>query len=264
MLVKRGPNAFNNFVGALTETNQLDVLSVLEVTRSNLNQPPYQFIHSRETNAIPMIRSRHQSGENRDLSNGDSGMPNVLYSSSLPQCDEYRLDNHILASVGKKRRLTTNLCCVNHRRRVLQAPNYIEVDPFQPVQRERSSSFRSSPVADGLPPDYNLLDIRVTIGDEIKGLGQDIYPNRNICPRGLALIMNFEKFNSDIVGRRFGSEKDVIHLDQLLQQLGYKVIIKSDLTWIVSLKTTTFSMISYCIVLHVAFLGNKRRARIVH
>ncbi|EFX71263.1 hypothetical protein DAPPUDRAFT_216854 [Daphnia pulex] len=43
--------------------------------------------------------------------------------------------------------------------------------------------------------------------------------------------MNFEKFNGNIVGQRIGSEKDVIHLDQLLQQLGYKVIIKSDLTW---------------------------------
>lgn len=110
------------------------------------------------------------------------------------------------------------------------------MDPFQPAPRERSSSFRGSPVTDALPPDYNLLDIRVTIGDEIKGLGQDIYPNRNIFPRGLALIMNFEKFNGDIVGRRVGSEKDVIHLDQLLQQLGYKVIIKSDLTWNVTPK----------------------------
>lgn len=205
MLVKRGPNAYNNFVGALRETNQFEVLSVLEVTRSNLNQPAYQFIPSRETNAIP-IRRRNQSGESRDISNGDFNLSNVLYSSSSPQCDEYR-------------------------RRVLQPPNYIEVDPFQPAPRERSSSFRGSPVTDALPPDYNLLDIRVTIGDEIKGLGQDIYPNRNIFPRGLALIMNFEKFNGDIVGRRVGSEKDVIHLDQLLQQLGYKVIIKSDLTW---------------------------------
>jgi hypothetical protein len=106
------------------------------------------------------------------------------------------------------------------------------VDPFTPITRERSSSFRSALVTDAAP-DYNLLDIRVTIGEEIKGLGQDIYPNRHISPRGLALIMNFEKFNGNIVGQRIGSEKDVIHLDQLLQQLGYKVIIKSDLTWMV-------------------------------
>lgn len=89
MLVKRGPNAYNNFVGALRETNQLEVLSVLEVTRSNLNQPAYQFIPSRETNAIP-IRRRNQSGESRDISNGDFNLSNVLYSSSSPQCDEYR------------------------------------------------------------------------------------------------------------------------------------------------------------------------------
>lgn len=115
---------------------------------------------------------------------------------------------------------------------MLQPARYVEVDPFTPVTRERSSSFRSALVTDAAP-DYNLLDIRVTIGEEIKGLGQDIYPNRHISPRGLALIMNFEKFNGNIVGQRIGSEKDVIHLDQLLQQLGYKVIIKSDLTWMV-------------------------------
>ncbi len=98
------------------------------------------------------------------------------------------------------------------------------MEPSSPV-------FRQPPVTDAVPPDYNILNIKVTIGEEIKGLGQDVYPNRHIFPRGLALIMNFEKFSSDIVGRRVGSEKDVIHLDQLLQQLGYRVIIKSDLTW---------------------------------
>ena len=41
--------------------------------------------------------------------------------------------------------------------------------------------------------------------------------------------MNFEEFANQIVGRRIGSEKDVIHLDQLLQQLGYNVTIKSNL-----------------------------------
>nr|CAH0100029.1 unnamed protein product [Daphnia galeata] len=207
MLVKRGPNAFKNFVGALQETNQSDVLRVLELTRSTLDQPPSLLIPSRESNAIPIIRRRNQSGENRDTSHGDFSSANVQHSSSLPACEEYR-------------------------RKVLQPARYVEVDPFAPIVRERSNSYRAPPVTDALPPDYNLLDIRVTIGEEIKGLGQDIYPNRHISPRGLALIMNFEKFNSDIVGRRIGSEKDVIHLDQLLQQLGYKVIIKSDLTWI--------------------------------
>ena len=111
-----------------------------------------------------------------------------------------------------------------NRKRVLQPANYIEMEPSSPV-------FRT--VTDAVPPDYNYIDIKVTIGDEIKGLGQDVYPKRHIFPRGLALIINFEKFSNDIVSRRVGSEKDVIHLDQLLQQLGYRVIIKSDLTWIV-------------------------------
>jgi hypothetical protein len=127
---------------------------------------------------------------------------------------------------------------------VLQPARYVEVDPFTPIVRERSNSNRAPPVTDAVPPDYNLMNIRVTVGEEIKGLGQDIYPNRHISPRGLALIMNFEKFNSDIVGQRIGSEKDVIHLDQLLQQLGYKVIIKSDLTWLVSFKMKTKFLLS--------------------
>lgn len=197
MLVKRGPNAFNNFICALQKTKQLEVLRVLELTRSNLNQPPSFFIPPREISSHIPIRSNGKS------SNGDYRSPPMQYSASPPSNSEYR-------------------------RKVLQPPNYmpnfnIEVVPSSPV-------LRAPPVTDAAPPDYDLLDIRVTIGDEIKGIGQDVYSNRNIFPRGLALIINYEKFNNDIVSRRIGSEKDVIHLDQLLQQLGYRVIIKSDLT----------------------------------
>lgn len=78
-------------MGALQETNQSDVLRVLEMTRANLSQPPNLFIHSRESsNAINIIRRRNQSGENRDNSNGDFSSANVQYSSSLPGCEEYR------------------------------------------------------------------------------------------------------------------------------------------------------------------------------
>lgn len=90
MLVRRGPNAFRNFVGALKETNQVDVLRVLEMARSTLSQPPNLFIPSRESNPIPIIRRRNQSGENRDISNGDFSSANVQHSSSLPACEEYR------------------------------------------------------------------------------------------------------------------------------------------------------------------------------
>lgn len=102
---------------------------------------------------------------------------------------------------------------------------------------------RVTPVTDAVPPDYDILDIRVKIGEEIKGIGQDVYPNRNIYPRGLALIINYKKFNNGIIDERVGSEKDVIHLDQLLQQLGYRVIIKSDLTRTVSNSLTSLNII---------------------
>lgn len=87
-------------------------------------------------------------------------------------------------------------------------------------------------MTDAIPPDYRSLDIKVVVGDEIKGLRPDAYHNRNIYPRGLAIIINYEKFdNEQKRNRRIGSEKDVIHLDQLLQQLGYEVTLKSDLTF---------------------------------
>lgn len=92
----------------------------------------------------------------------------------------------------------------------------------------------SSTVADAVPPDWeNMMNIKVEVGPEIKGMGQDVYPNVHRNPRGMALILNFEEFNCDVVSRRVGSEKDVIHLDQLLQQLGYSVTIKSNLNLVV-------------------------------
>ena len=131
------------------------------------------------------------------------------------------------------------------RRKVLQPANYIDVEPTSPI-------IRSTPVTDAVPPDYEILDIKVRVGDEIKGLGQDVYPNRNIFPRGLALIINFEKFNNDIIGHRKGSEKDVIHLDKLLQQLGYTVIIKSDLT-----RKVSQSVLFHSFVLQLIFFVSK-------
>ena len=117
------------------------------------------------------------------------------------------------------------------RRKVLEPPRYFDAVPSPPDSPLRRIS---STVTDALPPDWdNLMNIKVTIGTEIKGLGQDVYPNRNIKPRGLALIMNFAEFSSGIVSPRIGSEKDVINLDRLLQQLGYEVAIKSNLNYAV-------------------------------
>lgn len=103
----------------------------------------------------------------------------------------------------------------------MDPPNYMEATPSSPGPR--------GTVTDAIPPDYSILEVKVITGTSVKGLDQDAYPNRYIKPRGQALIMNFEEFANQTVGRRIGSEKDVIHLDQLLQQLGYNVTIKSNL-----------------------------------
>lgn len=83
MLMKRGPNAYNNFVRALQETNQLDALRVLTETRSNLNLPPSQFIDCGEINSnIPSTR-------NGEASNVGDFSIGVQYSSP-PSSAEYR------------------------------------------------------------------------------------------------------------------------------------------------------------------------------
>lgn len=90
MLIKRGPQAFNNFVRALQETNQVEVLRVLEVTRSNLSQPSHHFIRPREQTQSQPIHVRNSV----EISNGDfSHSPLYQYSASPPNSAEYRLYN---------------------------------------------------------------------------------------------------------------------------------------------------------------------------
>ena len=86
MLVRRGPHAFNNFVCALRETNQVNVLRVLEVTRSNLDQPPNHFIRPRETTPSQPIHLRNSL----EISNGDFSSPLHQYSASPPTSAEYK------------------------------------------------------------------------------------------------------------------------------------------------------------------------------
>lgn len=115
---------------------------------------------------------------------------------------------------------------------MLEPPCYMESVPSPPDQRLQRLS---SAVTDALPPDWEKwIDIKVELSTEVQGTGQDIYPNVHKKPRGFALILNFEEFVGDIVSRRIGSEKDVIHLDKLLQQLGYEVRICSNLTLVVN------------------------------
>ena len=108
-----------------------------------------------------------------------------------------------------------------------------------------SSPGPRGPVTDAVPPDYNILEVKVEPSTQVKGLDQDAYKNRHIKPRGQALIMNFEDFTNPTVNRRNGSEIDVIHLDQLLRQLGYNVTIKSNLNHLVGLTTVNFYFRNY-------------------
>ena len=117
------------------------------------------------------------------------------------------------------RNLINNEFC---RRRVLDPPNYMEQTP---------ALVQPSTITDAAP-DYTTLNIKVKIGTEIRGIAQNAYPNRNRKPRGQALIINYDRFTN--ASPRIGSEKDVIHLDQLLQQLGYTVTLKTNLNLAVS------------------------------
>ena len=104
----------------------------------------------------------------------------------------------------------------------MDPPNYMGQTP---------SLLQPSALTDSAPC-YKTLNIKVKIGTEILGLAQNAYPNRNRKPRGRALIINYDKFPN--ARPRTGSEVDVIHLDQLLQQLGYTVTLKTNLNLVVS------------------------------
>ena len=182
MLVRRGPDAFKNFVKALSETNQLSALTVLSDARLKCGLPPLP---------IPI---QQITCENVDRNM--NGSP----------ADTQPLSPHTREFM----------------RRVLEPPNYLE-GPSSPIHY--------GPVTDAAPPDYNILNIQVKLATEFRG-APDGYPNRCIKPRGMALILNYQHFvNAE---ERVGSEKDVIHLDQLLQQLGYSVTLRTDLSLLVS------------------------------
>lgn len=200
-LTKRGPDAYNNFLNALREAKQDNVIiPILNQTRSTLDQPPHMLIPTRDSTVTvnSCCNNSLNNGNNGGISISDFKFPNnsPIESSLSPTSAEYR-------------------------RKVLDPPNYMEATPSSPGPR--------GSVTDAIPPDYNILEVKVINSTTVKGLDQDAYPNIYKKPRGQALIMNFEEFANQIVGRRIGSEKDVIHLDQLLQQLGYNVTIKSNL-----------------------------------
>lgn len=173
MLVCRGPSAYQNFVNALVETNQMTVINHLDETRSGLGLPP--------------------STKSPSVENSSRDFPHSPTKLMTPALNE------------------------EYRRKVLDPPNYMEQIP---------PSVQPSTITDSAP-DYNIFNINVKIGTEIRGLAQNSYPNHNRKPRGQALILNYEKFTN--ASSRIGSEVDVIHLDQLLQQLGYTVTLKTNL-----------------------------------
>lgn len=79
MLVKRGPKAFENFVAALTETNQQAVISAMERARSTLGQPAHRFIPP---------PYNHQENSTTDAKQPTFCFPPI--SSSNNDSDEYR------------------------------------------------------------------------------------------------------------------------------------------------------------------------------
>ena len=112
---------------------------------------------------------------------------------------------------------------------MLEPPSYAMFSP--PEQPSLTSPSVTDPI---LAPDSEIwIEVDVKLATEVRGSGKDSYLNVHKNPRGLALILNYQSFQGDIVSPRNGSEKDVIHLDQLLKQLGYNVQIHSNLTYLV-------------------------------
>ncbi len=50
-------------------------------------------------------------------------------------------------------------------------------------------------------------------------------------PRGMALIIDNEEFDNDIMSRREGSQLDANNLDILFEQLGFSTIVRRNLTY---------------------------------
>lgn len=83
MLLTRGPAAYANFIKALMESGQNDILPLLERARSTLGQPAHHFIPPKSNNL-------HISSLDLGNSNGNNGNFYPPIYSTSPQSAEYR------------------------------------------------------------------------------------------------------------------------------------------------------------------------------
>ena len=96
-LTKRGPDAYNNFLNALREAKQDNVIiPILNQTRSTLDQPPHMLIPTRDSTVTvnSCCNNSLNNGNNGGISISDFKFPNnsPIESSLSPTSAEYRLD----------------------------------------------------------------------------------------------------------------------------------------------------------------------------
>ena len=72
------------------------------------------------------------------------------------------------------------------------------------------------------------MNIKVKQSTEFHGDAEDTYKVRS-NPKGWVLLINNERFESDTLPTRKGSEVDERNLEMLFIQLGFKVLVKRNL-----------------------------------
>lgn len=92
--MRRGPDAYNNFLNALREAKQDNViLPILNQTRSTLDQPAHTLIQSMNSDTVNnCVSSNSLNGNNGGISMSDFKFPNSspIESSLSPTSAEYR------------------------------------------------------------------------------------------------------------------------------------------------------------------------------
>ena len=75
----------------------------------------------------------------------------------------------------------------------------------------------------------NMFSVNVQLATEFQGDLRDTYRVRT-NPKGWVLLINNENFESETVKTRIGADRDERNLEILFIQLGFRVLVRRDLT----------------------------------
>ena len=76
---------------------------------------------------------------------------------------------------------------------------------------------------------HNMFSVNVQHATEFHGDLRDTYRART-NPKGWVLLINNENFESETVQTRIGADRDERNLEILFIQLGFRVLVRRDLT----------------------------------